>query len=69
MQHRRRPPQKIVRIFSSFEDENRAEHQRLREMTPAERWNELAVLQERAWGERWSKTPLKRVAVIETTTW
>lgn len=57
-----------VKVFASFEEENRAEHQRLAEMTPEERCAELAVLQERAWGELWTSVPMKRVASWERST-
>lgn len=52
-----------IRFFSSFEEENAAEHRRLAKMTPRERWREFAVLQERRWGKSWGKIPMvKRVS-------
>lgn len=55
-----------VRIFTSFEEENRAEHRRLAGMTHEERLAEFAVLQERVWGELWTSLPMKKVASWET---
>lgn len=58
-----------VRVFSSFEEENRMEHRRLAEMTPEERCAELAVLQERVWGELWTSVPMKKTASWEKLAW
>lgn len=57
--------EKSARVFSSFEEENRAEHQRLAEMSHDERCAELAVLQERAWGALWTSVPMTKVASWE----
>lgn len=54
-----------VSVFSSFEDENRAEHRRLASMTPEQRWDEFAVLQERVWGEKWTNTPIEKKVRFE----
>ncbi len=56
---------KPVRVFTSFEEENRAEHRRLAEMTHEERCAELAVLQERTWGSLWTSVPMTKVASWE----
>lgn len=58
-----------VEIFDSFEAENQAEHRRLARMTPLERLQEMAVLQERLWGERWTSTPIEKVASWEWVDW
>lgn len=58
-----------VEIFTSFEDENAAEHRRQAAMTPAERMHELAVLQARLWGEAWTAKPLVRRASWERVDW
>lgn len=58
---------KSVRVFSSFEEENRAEHRRLTAMTHKERCAEFAVLQERTWGPLWTSVPMKKVASWETS--
>jgi len=58
-----------VRIFSSFEEENAAEHRRLAEMTPQERLRELAVLQKRRWGQAWGEVPMTKKATWERVSW
>ena len=58
-----------VRIFTSFEDENVAEHRRLARMTPNDRWRELAVLQARLWGEHWRSYPIVKRASWERLPW
>jgi hypothetical protein len=58
-----------VAVFSSFEEENAAEHLRCARMTPSQRLDEFAVLQERAWGERWTKKPMKKTATVERVRW
>ena len=58
-----------VQIFSSFEEENTAEHRRLAEMSPQERLRELAILQERRWGPEWTETPMVRKATWEIVPW
>lgn len=58
-----------VSIYSSFEDENRAEHRRLASMTPAQRWDEFAVLQERVWGEKWKSKRMSKIARYEKLNW
>ncbi len=58
-----------VEVFSSFEDENAAEHRRLAAMSPEECWGEMAVLQERMWGPEWATTPIEKVASWEDVNW
>lgn len=58
-----------VVVFSSFEEENRAEHRRLADMTPEERCAELAVLQQRLWGELWTSVPMLKTATWEKLAW
>ena len=58
-----------VRVFSSFEEENAAEHQRLAEMSPEERMREFAVLQARRWGKSWGQKPMKMRAIWERLGW
>jgi hypothetical protein len=60
---------KVVRVFSSFEEENAAEHRRLAAMTPLERMREFAVLQARRWGESWDRVPIERRASWEHVGW
>lgn len=58
-----------VKVFSSFEEENRAEHRRLARMTPMERLEEFAILQERMWGTKWTKEPMVKIASYEKLSW
>ncbi len=60
---------KKIRVFSSLEEENRFERQRLAQMTPGERCREFAVLQERMWGSDWTSKPMVKVASFETVAW
>ena len=61
--------EKVVRVFSSFEEENAAEHQRLATMSHEERMREAAILQIRRWGESWGLTPIDRIASWERLAW
>lgn len=58
-----------VRVFSSFEEENAAEHRRLAGMSHHDRLQEFAVLQVRRWGESWSQTPMQRTVTWERVRW
>ena len=58
-----------VKIFHSFEEENRAEYIRRARMTPQERCREFGVLQERMWGNRWISEPMIKKATWETLAW
>lgn len=58
-----------VRVFSSFEEENAANHRRYAEMSPEERLREFAVLQARVWGDRWTSIPMVKTASWERLDW
>lgn len=58
-----------VEVFSSFEDENRAEHRRLALLTPMQRMEEFAILQERMWGKKWTEEPMVKIVTIEKLSW
>jgi hypothetical protein len=58
-----------VKMFSSFDEENRAEHLRLAALTPNQRLKEFAILQERVWGTRWTEDRIVKTASIEKVTW
>jgi hypothetical protein len=60
---------KAVSVFSSIDQENEAEYRRRAKMTPAQRLDEFATLQERLWGRRWTHEPMKRIVSIEKITW
>jgi len=59
----------MVRIFTSFEEENAAEHRRLAAMSPQARLRELAVLQARRWGQDWGEKPITKRATWERLSW
>jgi hypothetical protein len=56
-------------MFSSFDEENRAEHRRLAALTPNQRLKEFSILQERVWGTRWTEDRIVKTASIEKVTW
>lgn len=58
-----------VRVFSSFEEENTAEHRRLAGMSHDDRLREFAVLQARRWGEDWVQAPMVKRATWERVSW
>ena len=60
---------RTVKIYSSYDDENRAERERRARMTAAERCREMATLQVRRWGESWTSTPIVKIASWERTSW
>jgi hypothetical protein len=58
-----------VRIYSSIEEENRAEYERRARMSPTQRWEEFAALQVRQWGKKWTTEPMVRKATWEIVKW
>ncbi len=58
-----------IKVFSSIEEENEAEYRRRAQMTPQERMEEFAILQERAWGDKWTKEPMVKVITYEKISW
>ncbi len=58
-----------ITVFSSIEEENLAEYRRRAEMTPMERMKEFAILQERLWGDKWTKEPMVKVIRFEKISW
>lgn len=69
MSHRKQERMLSIKRFSSFEEENLEEHHRLFEMTPEQRLEEFEVLQERAWGKKWTKEKIKKIVRIEKVPW
>lgn len=69
MSNRKRKRAFSVKMFSSFDEENRAEHLRLAALTPNQRLKEFAILQERVWGTRWTEDGIVKTASIEKVTW
>ncbi len=63
-------PQKTdVRIYESFEQAKEDEISRLSRMTPSDRMAAFASLQERAFGEAWTRTPIKKEVSWEIVEW
>ncbi len=58
-----------IEVFSSIEEENLAEYRRRMRMTPMERMEEFAILQERVWGDKWTKEPIVKVISFEKISW
>lgn len=58
-----------VAVFTSFDEENQVEIRRRAAMSPEERLEEFAALQERLWGELWTSVPMARVATWERLAW
>ena len=57
--------EKVVRIYNSFEEQEKAEIARRNAMSVQERFHEFAVIQERVWGEAWTETPIVRKVTFE----
>ncbi len=58
-----------VEIFSSFEEESEAEYQRRNNQSPWERIHEFSILQERCWGDKWTKNKIEPVVSFEEVSW
>ncbi len=58
-----------IEVFSSNEEENLAEYRRRARMTPMERMEEFAILQERVWGDKWTKEPIVKIIRFEKISW
>lgn len=58
-----------MKVYSSFEEENRAEHRRLAALTPEQRLTEFGILQTRVWGKKWTKDRIVKIATFEKVKW
>ena len=58
-----------IEFFSSFNSSNSADHIRWCNMSPKQRWDELAIIQKRVWGSRWTRGKIKRTASYEKLDW
>jgi hypothetical protein len=56
-------------VFSSFDEENEAEHRRLAALSPQSRLREFSVIQRRRWGEDWGTVPIVKTATWEKLAW
>ena len=60
---------RCLTVFSSFQEENNSEHLRLAKMTPIQRLDEFALLQERLWGKKWTHSRMIRTVKVEKLDW
>jgi hypothetical protein len=58
-----------VQIFNSLEEENQAEYFRRKSMTPEQRMQEFALLQERAFGKAWTSEKIRKTVSYELLNW
>ncbi len=58
-----------IKVFNSFEEEEAAEYKRRSEQSPQERMKEFAILQERCWGDKWTKSKIEHVVSYEKVDW
>ncbi len=56
-----------VKLFFSLDEENEAEYERRRKMTPKERMEEFAILQQRRRGASWTSQPIEKKVSSEKT--
>lgn len=61
--------QRHVRVYQSFEEEDRDESRRRRALTPADRDREFSHVQRRAFGPGWTSTPMRTTAWWEKVGW
>lgn len=58
-----------IQVFNSFEEENKAEYSRRYSMTPDQRMQEFAIIQERVYGKAWTSEKIKKVVSYELVNW
>lgn len=58
-----------ITFFGSLEEESIAEYKRRSEQTNEERMKEFAILQERCWGEKWTKKKIEPIVSFEMVKW
>jgi hypothetical protein len=58
-----------IKVYDSFEQEERADIQRRSNKTPKENLDEFAILQSRVFGENWHKQKMVRNITFEKVTW
>ena len=58
-----------IKVFNSFEEEAESEYRRRAQQSPQERMKEFAILQERCWGEKWTKSKIEHVVSFEEVDW
>ena len=60
--------EKKIKLFISFEDENRYESERRRKMTAEEKMKEFSIIMERRWGSDWRSQPIVKKVTFEKMT-
>ena len=61
--------EKVVRVYTSFEEQEKAEIDRRSAMSIQERLNEFAIIQQRAWGKAWTDDPIRKKVSFEFLDW
>lgn len=56
-------------VFTSFEEEAKAEYSRRSKQSTQERIHEFSILQERCWGEKWTNQKIKHIVSFEKVSW
>ncbi len=54
-----------VTYFPSFEEENKNEYERRKNLTLEERLREFELLQNQQWGADWKQKPMVKIAAFE----
>jgi len=58
-----------IKVYDSFEQEEKAETQRRSKKTPRECLDEFGILQKRVFGEDWHQQKMVRTITFEQVTW
>ena len=61
--------EKIVKIYTSFEEQENADIARRSAMTIQERLDEFAIIQQRVWGKAWTDEPIMKKVSFEFLDW
>lgn len=61
--------EKVVRIYNSFEEQEKAETEFRSKQTIAERLKEFGILQKRVFGDQWGDSPIKKTVKLEKLDW
>ena len=61
--------EKVVKIYNSFQAAETANSSRLSLMSIEDRLKEFAVIQQRAWGKRWTETAIVKKITFEDVQW
>lgn len=61
--------EKTVKIYNSFEDEKKADAQRMSKMSIEKRMDEFGAIQARAWGKSWTDSKIQKKVSVESLEW